>query len=271
MWHVTGLTRTIDFRYQSNRLAVLVTIAAGLVGLAVGEDPIAAAISMAGAAFLGWAIAREIDPDRPISGSVAAPVATVVAWIDLERGHAPALGALYLTMAAARVISRSTGRVPTTLDLIVHLALVGWLSTRSMAWVAGVAFAVVVVLDTRLKPAAPPSQLWWGAMIGVVATLAAGLLWEPPTWVAPATREWIPMVMGLAGAAFLLRLEIPHSPADDGSEILAPRRVLMARLAVVATAIVTALLGGAAGLAAFGPAWAALGVAGVVRIVSQPA
>lgn len=270
MRQITGLARIIDLRYPSNRVVVLVTLVAGVLGLAIGDEPLSSAVSMAGAAFLGWTIAREIDPDRPITASVVAPIGALVAWIDLEQGHAPALGALYLTMAAARVIVRTTGRPPTILDLVLHLGLVTWLSAVSMAWVAAVALAVVIVLDTRLTPPAPPSHLWWGALLGIAATLAAGLLWEPPTWVAPSTREWVPMVVGLTGAVFLLRPERPRSATDDRTSVIEPRRLFVGRLVVAGSAVVTAIVGGAAGVAAMGPAWAALGVAGVVRILAQP-
>lgn len=270
MRHITGLSRIIDLRYPSNRLAVLVTMAAGSVGLAAGEQRISAATSMAGAAFLGWAIAREIDPDRPITASIVAPVAAVVAWIDLEQGHAPVVGALYLTLVAARILVRTTGRPPTNLDLIVQLGIVGWLSAVSIAWIAGVALAVAVVLDTRVDPPAPPVNLWWGALLGVVSSLAAGVLWAPPNWVAPATREWVPMVIGLTGSVFLLRPEIPRSMPDHGSGPINPRRLVAGRITVVTTAVLTAVIGGASGVAALSPAWAALAVAGVARILSQP-
>jgi hypothetical protein len=174
-------------------------------------------------------------------------------------------------MVAARLLVRTTGKPPTVLDLGIHLALVGWLSATSLAWVAGVALAVVVVLDTRMEPHAPPHHLWWGAAMGVAATLAAGILWDPPVWQSPTVGEWIPMVIGLTGAAFLLRPEQPLSLGDSDREPLQAHRLLAGRGVVVVVAIATTLMGGAAGVAALGPAWVALGVGGVVRILSQPA
>lgn len=269
MRQITGLARILDMRYPSNRVAVLVTLAAAIVGFVAGENRVSAAISLAGASFLGWTIAREIDPDRPLSASISAPIAGVVAWIDLDRGHAPALGAIFLTLVATRVLVRSTGRPPTVVDLVVNLGVVAWLSSVSLAWAAGVALAVAIVLDTRMEPPAPPRNLWFGALIGAVATVAAGILWEPPLWTAPATAEWVPMVIGLTGALFLVRPEAVRSYADDGSGPILPHRLTAARLLAAVTAVVTALMGGAAGVAAMGPIWVALGVAGVIRIVSQ--
>jgi hypothetical protein len=266
----TGLARSIDLRYASNRIAIVATAAAALIGFAAGQDQLGTAISLGGATFLAWAIGREIDPDRPLTASVAAPLAMASAWVDIEGGHPPALGALYVTLVATRVIVRTTGRPPTALDLALHVGLVGWLSTHSLAWVAGLALAVVVVLDTKMEPPAPQRQLWWGALLGLVATLAAGILWEPPVWQAPSVGEWIPMVVGLTGALFLLRSEHPFSVGDHGHEPLRPRRVVAGRAVVVAVAIATALIGGATGVGALGAAWVALGVGGVVRILSQP-
>jgi hypothetical protein len=269
MERFTGIARPIDLRFPSNRLALFATLAAGMVGLVAGANRVSAAIALGGATFLGWAIGREIDPDRTLTAAVAAPLAGLVAWVDLDRGHVPALGALYLTLVAARLIVRTTGRPPTTIDLALHVVLVGWLASTSLAWVAGLGLAVAIVLDTKLDPQAPEHQLWWGAIIGLAATLAAGLLWEPPVWQAPSVGEWIPMVVGLSGAVFLLRPEQPRSAGDHDPAPLDARRLLVGRTIVVVISIAIALMGGASGVAALSPAWVAVGVAGVIRILTQ--
>lgn len=266
---VTGLGRPIDFRYPSNRYVVIVTFVAGAVALAATSDGrLRTAFAVAGSAFLGWALARELDPDRTITAAVVAPIAAIVAWIDAGAGHQASLGTIYLILITARVIARTTGRHPTAPDLIVHVGVATWIAASSVGWVAAVALGVALVLDTRFEEPAPASQLWWGALIGILATASAGLLGEPTTWAAPTAREWVPMIVGITGALFLLPPEQVASVTDSGRRPLDPQRIFVARLSAIITAVIVALIGGAAGIAGVGAVWVTLAVGGVMRILA---
>lgn len=271
MRSLTGLQRTIDLRIQSNRYVVLVTIVAGAVALAAAPtgDRIRDAVTVAGSAFLGWALGREIDPDRVITAALAAPAAGLVAWIDAAAGHPASLGAIYLVMLTARILVRSTGRPPTTLDLAIHLGVVVWLAWGSIAWVPAVGLAVGLVLDTRLPAPAPTPQLWWGGAIGITASLVAGLTGDTPLWIAPRPAEWVPMAVGVLGALFLIRPETVMAPADTGESFLDPQRLLVARIATGISAILISVVGGANGISAIGAVWVVLAAGGLVRIVGH--
>ena len=64
----TALGRPLDPRYISNVIAVIGALAAGsaffLFSVVFEEAVAASPLGAAGAVFLAWAIAREIDPDR---------------------------------------------------------------------------------------------------------------------------------------------------------------------------------------------------------------
>ncbi len=269
MRRITGLQRAIDPRVQSNRYVVLVTVVAGAVAFAAApsDDRIRTAFTVAGSAFLGWALGREVDPDRSITATLAAPAAGLVAWIDATAGHPASLGAIYLVMLTARILVRSTGRPPTTLDLALHLGVVVWLAWGSIGWVPAVGLAVALVLDTRLPVPAPTAQLWWGGAMGVAASLVAGLTGDTPLWIAPRPVEWVPMAIGVLGAIFLIRPESVLSLADTGDSLLHPQRLLVARIAIGVSAVLISVVGGANGISAIGAVWAVLAAGGLVRIV----
>ncbi|MCJ7725459.1 MAG: hypothetical protein MUP76_03615, partial [Acidimicrobiia bacterium] len=78
----SGIGRPIDPRYPSNRFILIVAPLAGLAWrvwkLASEGDwsPAVGRALVAGmATFLAWAIARELDPDRPWTAGVAAVLA----------------------------------------------------------------------------------------------------------------------------------------------------------------------------------------------------
>ena len=90
---ITTLGRPIDLRYPSNRLAVGVTIVTGVVAFVLsdagGLQRPAEAAAVAIAAFLGWAVGHELDPDHPRSAGYAAVLAAVLGFFV----GPPALGA----------------------------------------------------------------------------------------------------------------------------------------------------------------------------------
>ena len=77
-----------------------------------------------GGTFLGWAIARELDPDRPWSAGVAAVLAFVVSFIG-----DPMLAVAGVALLASRIAVRSTVGAGTT-DLADKVS--SHLSTRSV-------------------------------------------------------------------------------------------------------------------------------------------
>jgi hypothetical protein len=270
MHRVTGLGRPIDLRYPSNRFIVAVALISSVVAYVFADsEPVRAAVTVGGSAFLGWAIAREIDPDRTLSAAVAGPTSAALGWLAHSQGTAVSLGTLYLVLIAVRVVVRSTGLPPTRLDLGLHLAIVAFLAAGPHAWPAAVVMAVAVVRDTRLPDPAPAANLMWGAAIGVVAALVAGVASAPTQWVVPDATGAALLVSGVIGTAVLVRPQSVTSPADFGGRPIDPLRLAMGRLTAGSGAVLVALVGGAAGLWAVAPAFVAIAASAAVRLARR--
>lgn len=267
MYRYTGLGRTIDLRFPSNRLIVAVALISSAVAYTFADaEPVMAAITVGGSAFFGWAIAREIDPDRTLSAAIAASTAAALGWWAHIQGTPVSLGTLYLLLMAARILIRTTGAPPTRLDLGLHLAIAAWLAAGSHAWLAALVMAVAVVRDTRLPQPAPAVNLWWGAAIGVAATLVAGVASARAEWTVPDATGSALLVAGVIGTAVLVRPQPVTSVSDTGGRPLDPLRLSMARLTAGTGAVLVAVVGGAAGLWAVAPAFVAVAATAAVRL-----
>jgi hypothetical protein len=267
MYRFTGLGRPIDLRYPSNRFIVAVALISSAVAYASADGTaLGAAIAVGGSAFFGWAIAREIDPDRTLSAAIAGPASAALGWWAHTQETAVSLGTLYLLLVAVRVVIRTTGTPPTRLDLGLHLAIVAWLSAGPHAWLAALVMAVAVVRDTRLPDPAPAVNLKWGAAIGAVAALVAGVASVPMEWALPDATGSALLVSGVIGTAVLVRPQSVTSLSDFGGRPLDPLRLAMARLTVGSGAVLVAVVGGAAGVWAVAPAFVAIAATAAVRL-----
>jgi hypothetical protein len=266
----THLGRTLDPRIPSNLVALAATLATALGVVAIGHG-VDAVIPAGGGAFLAWMIGREIDPDRVATANVSAVATSALMLTD----PSAAPGALVLAGVGARVISRSTGKPPTAIDLAVLLAGSLLVSPGLFSWVAAVALAVAVVLDARwdadLGDEEPAGRrMLWGAAMGVVSLVAAGIT-SPGGWEQPPGWMWAIVGAGAMGGLVVSRFEPIRSTADLTREPLDPDRVRAARVLVLGAAGVGTVVGGAAGLMGFAPAWIALAVAGLNRAIATGA
>jgi hypothetical protein len=269
MYRFTGIARMIDLRYPSNRYAVIATlVASGLAFVLTDFDSVPMAIAVGGSTFLAWATAREIDPDRTLSATIAAPVAAAAAWLAEDQGSGVSLGALWLLLLATRITVRTTGVPPTRLDLALHVGVAVWVALDPYAWPAALVLAVAVVRDTRLIDPAPSENLWWGAAIGVLASIVAGTA-GPGEWSAPSPTLSALLAAGLIGTAILVRPQGVESTTDSGSKPIEPIRLAMGRLILGLGAAMLAVIGGAGGVAAVAPVWATLAVAAAVRLARR--
>ncbi len=127
---ITHLGRPLDPRYPSNRVAIVVPVAIGVLVAALADGGLADRALEGGialvASFLAWALGREIDPDRTLTANGAAVVGGLLAG---ALGSA-ALGALYLLMATARITTRTTGLPPKPTDLLVHVGAAAFFAPR---------------------------------------------------------------------------------------------------------------------------------------------
>ncbi len=253
----SGITRGFDFGDAGNRFVLAWTpiagAIAGLVTLVIGDGwgtAIRNGSSAGGAAFLAWAVTRELDPDHPgtaIAAAVVAPLGVLRAGPDLL--------AAGVILIVARIVAGTTGRGLRWPDLIIVGAVVVPVAWRPTG--AGVLVTAVVALTATI-PVQSRRRLELAVVTLVVAGAAVVALsrFEAHFTVDP----WMlaPAALGLMALAGPKRVEVG---TDREGGVISPRRVGAARLFAWVSAA-AAGVGGAA-TATLGPVWFALAVVGL--------
>lgn len=215
----SALARPLDFSYGSNRVAALGSLGALLLARR-RSGSWQEALNVAGACFLAWATARELDPDHPWTANLALPLAFVLVARGAEN-PLPAAG----TMSGLRVLAGTTGQVPTLADTAGMLAQTG-LSAR---------------FGGRLGALLPALAPWLGSRQEVTALPLLGLL-VPPTPAASTGGSVWPALAALALGSWLIRPEAVSSPCDRAARQVRDSDVQQARiasLAVLGSALIT--------------------------------
>lgn len=267
---VSALVRPVDLDVPSNRfvvfasgaVVVVATVVLSVVDAELGTvDAAGRALRFGVGAFLTWAIARELDPDRPMAARNA-----VLAYLPATLLGTPALAATAAVLLAARVGLRSTGSAPTLLDLAVLVGLAGFAATSAPGFVAGLALAWAVFDDGGLPDAPAPVR----TQIAAIAVAAAAVVTSVATgsflsaWRAPGLLGIVWILVVVTAVVVHPRAVSVASPDDRGGP-LSVRRLVRARVLVTATLALSLLWAGADALAALAPAAAALvGVAAVL-------
>jgi hypothetical protein len=252
----SGITRGFDLSYPSNRFVLVATPAlgmvAGLITLIAGggwSAGIRNGFAAGGAAFLAWALARELHPDHP---GVAA-LAALVAPLGVLRGG-PDLLAAAVVLLGARVVAGTTGRVLRWVDVAVFVVVATPVAFRAsgpaVLTTAALALAMVLTRQNRRR-------LETAVTVAVLAGLAtlAWIRFDPAFEVDP----WLiaPALLGLAALVGPGRVKVG---TDREGGIISPNRVRAGRgVAWIAAA------GAALALqpAAMAPVWAAVAATGV--------
>lgn len=149
-YRITRLGRPFDLSRTSNRISLIGPAVLGLASLgwdvAVGNPAdFVGALSAAISAFLAWAIARELDPDRPHTATFAMVLAGLAAATGIW--EVP-LGVSTAALVGLRVLVGSVGGDLKPLDLAAIVGLAGFAGTRIEGWVV-VLLLVLGVLDSR--------------------------------------------------------------------------------------------------------------------------
>jgi len=155
-YRITRLGRPFDLRSISNRIGLLGPVVVALaslgVDIATGDSPqYLEAVWASIAAFLAWAIAREVDPDRSNTATLAMGLAALAAitgfWeVPLVVSAAALLG--------LRVLAGTVGGDLKPIDLIVIVGVATYAGTRIEGWV------VVLLLAFGLLDSRPPGYLY---------------------------------------------------------------------------------------------------------------
>lgn len=272
-YQFTSLGRMLDPHYPTNRWIMIIGLLVGAGGLGyqllLGTGFLEAllwAFLAAAMVVLAWVLGRELDPDD----EYAAFVGSLLALIGvLLLGSGSLLAGLWLVQVL-RMVNRTTGLPARFTDSLLVLALGLWMTYQG-GWIYGAVTALAFGLDARLPEGERRQFLFAG--VAVIGTLALavwrGAAWSPgepllagvgiPAWAAAlaATVLFLPV---MAGSSQM------ESVGDATNVPLNPRRVQMAQALTLLGGVGLAVWGGAEGLAAWLPFWAAVLGAGLYRL-----
>ncbi len=226
--YVTSLDRGLDVKLPSNLFALAAPVVAAAI-VAAQRGSIGEIISGAGWAFSSWALARELDPDRPLTAT-AASSAALIALLSIPEARGLAFTALSATgvlMLAARAGLNSTGRAlkigdelliasaPSIAQLLTGLPL-GALSVASLA-----------ALSLR-------RGTWWSVTVAGLGVVAV--------FFTPARGGNVPMALALAAIGALSALRRGPSSQNDGGGPFEDQNWRVMQTGVFAGAALAALL-----------------------------
>ncbi len=258
---LTTIGRAIDVHYPTNLAIVLVsltTCSGGIVTMVMRGNSfmasLPASLAWAGGVFLGWALARELDPDRWHSAFFAAAGALASALIYAP----PGLLLLFWFLISLRFINRSTGLAPGWLDVIGYCGISVWLGI-SIHWIIPVlTLPALGAVEPRRFPPPIPFLL----IVGIpVTSFAFGHLqhWPItwPRWPEDRAEIWVAAVVALMTVPIIHAYRVTHSVSDRTHQPLKPRRVQWA-LAWALGASVLLSTGFGLSVPILAPVWAAL-------------
>lgn len=242
---------------------LLIAAGAGLVALAVligrvrGEGDVLESLGPAASAgvtvFLAWAIGREIDPDHPASALFAGALAAL-----LLAGGIATPAAVLGVLVALRIVIRSTGPPPTTLDLVALPVLAGALAWQPGGWLGGLALAAALVWDTRLPdPAAGRSYGVAAVTAGAALAVAAGRQILGPAFETPTSLGWAAVGGALLAFAVMPKYR-PESRQDHRRSLISYPRLQAGRLLALGSGVAAFIWYGGGAARLFTGVWAAL-------------
>lgn len=272
IYRYSSIARPLEPKYPTN-LAVLVLLPVIAIGLAGFEmfyrgtavtEAVLTGASAAVAAFLAWALARELDPDRNQAAFVAMGLVVLAAGFALTPGLLVAASVLM----SVRVVVRTVGPPARTSDLVLVLALAAAAAWLNGAWwvclVAAAAFALDGLMDRR-------QRLTLAFAAGALAVAAMAALTTGWSWTQTETllRGWMVAAI-VAGGLFALMMATcpPVTSRCDASGDPLDRRRIQTGMALTLVAGCLSLLGGQQTLIASLPVWAAM--AGVIEGRAMP-
>jgi hypothetical protein len=210
---MSALGRPLDPSWPTNRAVLALMPAGALVAGAsatwapglVGTSRLWAAALGAGTVLGAWALGRELAPDD----QRAAFVALALGFATLLGVPGPSLVLLFATLMLTRVVNRTVGLPPTTLDGVAVLGLSGWAVADTGSPAVGIVAALAFGLDAWL-PDGRRAQWGFAALcLVMVAALAGGGAGQAPVVSRPIVVDvpaaWILMGAGVVAALVLHR------------------------------------------------------------------
>lgn len=185
-----SVTRPLDLEQFTDRVAMGSLFVFGAAGYWLGGWPEAVRAGLA--AYLTWALTRELDPDHPVSANLAA-----LAGGGLGLAVETHAGVLFVMLLVVKVMVGSSGLPPASWEAgVLGMGSIVFAGTQT-GWWAGMAMAAALFLDTQMHPGAPVLHRWIAASVSVGASVFYLFLGDPDSW-------WWAQVAAVAAAGLIL-------------------------------------------------------------------
>jgi hypothetical protein len=243
------VTRALDVTSRWNQGVLAVAGLSGIAGLyltlARDREPLLA-IQAAGLAFLSWALARELDPDRQAPAIVLAAGGGVWALLGFDSQVLPFLALLM----SSRLVVETTGRRPLPTDLAGLAVLATIVSFTPLGWVMGFGLAVAIYVDDRMAEEPSRAALLSALSAAVGSSLVASLSGAFPRTV-PTVDPVLAASLGVLALIAVLREPLePVSFVDSRTKKFLRRDRLQAGRALAGLLVfIGAVVSGAASAA----------------------
>jgi MFS family permease len=268
MMRYTSISRTIDPTYPTNIAISVLTLIAGVVAGAItllGGDPLGDAVLagfyLGAAAFIPWALAREIDPDHDGSAFLAAFLGIAGAALAGVLDYPPDLFALAALLILARIVNRVVGPPARMTDGLLALALTGIVIWRG-GWLFGAVAGAAFALDALLVQ---PNRRQW--IFAALALMLAGAYFAGEDGSRPADVTFplavIPVTVAFIGTLIVTKA---RSDTDIDGYTLHTVRVQGAMGVALLMGFLYALWAGVPGVNALLPLWGSLAGVSIWRL-----
>ncbi|AHM59996.1 hypothetical protein D770_08665 [Flammeovirgaceae bacterium 311] len=240
----SGLGRPLTYKWLSHRLLFISLLFAFLVAGGMylytyqeGAGSAAAfGLSIGLAVFFSWAITRELDPDSGWAAFLAIGLASVALWF----WPYPLVKLLFLILMLLRLMNRSTGIAAKIPDVILILALTGWLLWEEQL-IAGV-FATLALWSNGRLPNPQHSHKFLALAVGLATILA--FLQYPAQRIPNELSIWVNISIITTATGFALysrQLKSIKSTADATEQPLSLIRLRAAQLVTLLVVTVFSL------------------------------
>lgn len=245
----SALPRPLDLTFPSNRLAVIGLLAAAGLGRLLGRSW-RQALGVGTSAFLGWATARELDPDHEHSAALALGLSGVVSLLQTPvttlAGTAPTppLVPALAALSALRSLTATVGTAPSPQDALALSAQAAFAAVTGTPaaghQVAALMPAVALILSAAQNDEFSPEAAWSAPLAGSAALLP-GRQVQRPTRPTPHLLSDLLSLAALSFGAALVAPEPVRSRCDRVPRTVSARRLQASRALALGT-LVTALL-----------------------------
>lgn len=223
----SALPRPLDLTLSSNRTAVLGTVMFGTLALLSGRNW-RQALGVGGAGMLGWATARELDPDHPVSATLALLLAGLTSLSQTSiPGIRPPMLSGFAALSSARMLTATVGAAASPQDtaaLAVQAGMAALAGQGVAALMPAAALALSEKEADRLRPEAP-----WGVPLALATALLPRLKKDAD---GERPHHLLSDLLSLSALAFTRQLIAPEQPlsrADQAPLTLSASRLTASR------------------------------------------